>query len=219
LTKSSFVRSRAKPRASTRNLALIALLLGACGPKPTTSPPSAAVQESLRPPSALGYDFMWRQRVIAEWPTGKQEFEAVLQKRNGELTLLGLSPMGLPGFVLTLHENGSITVENRMDRELPFEPAYILADVQRVFFPWLAAVEPAFEGERQGSVGAQQITERYAAGRLVSRDFRRAETPDQAVHIEYGATPAGGDAAAHVALDNGLHRYRLVIETFEQQRL
>jgi len=200
-------------------LLLSALPLAACGPKPATSRPAPAVQETLRPATVLSYDFMWRQRVIAEWPTGTQEFEAVLQKRNAELTLLGLSPMGLPGFVLTLRADGSITVENRMDRELPFEPAYILADVQRVFFPWLEAVAPGFEGERQGQVGTQQVSERYAAGRLVARDFRRAETPDQPVHIEYGPTPAGGDAASRVTLDNTLHRYRLVIETFEQQRL
>ncbi|HEX6239391.1 MAG TPA: DUF3261 domain-containing protein, partial [Polyangiales bacterium] len=75
-------------------LALLVPLLAACGPKRVTSTPSEAIRATLRPPSALPYDFMWRQRVIAEWPTGTQEFEAVLQKQDGALTLLGLSPMG-----------------------------------------------------------------------------------------------------------------------------
>lgn len=195
-----------------------ALLLAACGPKRTTSQPSALIAETLRPPSALAYDFMWRQRVIAEWPTGTQEFEAVLQKRDGTLTLLGLSPMGLPGFVLTLREDRSISVENRMGRDLPFEPAYILADVERVFFPWLEG-DPPRDGERSGRLGAQEVRERFAAGRLVAREFRHAAAADKPIRIEYGEQAPGADAPRTLKLDNTWHRYKLVIETFEQERL
>jgi hypothetical protein len=198
---------------------LLFFLLAACGPRRSTLQPSPASQETLRPPSAIGFDFMWRQRVIAEWPTGKQEFEAVLQKQKGELTMLGLSPMGLPGFVLTLHEDTSISIENRMGRELPFEPVYVLADVQRVFFPWLPAEGAPQDGEREGSVGNQQVREHFRAGQLIAREFRRADKPDQSVRVEYTPTAPGADAAPRVRLDNGFYRYALVIETFEQQRL
>jgi hypothetical protein len=200
-------------------LLLLLALLSACGPKRSTVHPNPASQETLRPPSAIGFDFMWRQRVIAEWPTGKQEFEAVLQKQKGELTMLGLSPMGLPGFVLTLHEDTSISIENRMGRDLPFEPVYVLADVQRVFFPWLAADGAPHDGEREGSVGDQQVRELFRAGQLTTREFRRSDRPGQSVRVEYTPTAPGTDAAPSVRLDNGFYRYGLVIETFEQQRL
>lgn len=201
-----------------RWILIVALLLAACGPKRVTSTPSEAIRATLRPPSALPYDFMWRQRVIAEWPTGTQEFEAVLQKQKGELTLLGLSPMGLPGFVLTLREDLSIGVENRMGTDLPFEPAYILADVERVFFPWLP--DPAPEsGERSGEVGPQSVLERYTEGHLQAREFRHQQAADKPIRIEYGATAQGADAPDRVKLDNSWHRYKLVIETFAQERL
>jgi hypothetical protein len=207
-------------RTSLHFLSLISLLLAAaCGPKRVETEPSAAVRDTLRPPSAIAYDFMWRQRVIAQWPTGTQEFEAVLQKRDGALTLLGLSPMGLPGFVLTLREDRSISVENRMGRDLPFEPAYILADVQRVFFPWLDGATPAGDAVREGQVGAQHVRERFVGGRLLMREFRHAEARDRPIQIDYGSVPDGKDAAEKVTLDNRWHRYKLVIETFEQDRL
>lgn len=200
--------------------ALVCCLL-ACGPKPADRTPAPeGPQDQLLLPSALPFDFMWRQRVTAEWPAGKQSFEAVLQKRNGELTLLGLSPMGLPGFVLTLRADGSLHVDNRMGRELPFEPRFIVADVQRVFFPWLAPVDAAFAGQREGEQAGLRLREQFAGGHLAAREFRRAASPESgAVRITYASFPPAGDAPLRVTLDNEWHRYRLVIETFEQQRL
>jgi hypothetical protein len=200
--------------------AAVLFWLVACAPKPPDKTPTqAGPHEQLLPPSALPYDFMWRQLVTAQWPSGKQSFEAVLQKRGSELTLLGLSPMGLPGFVITLREDGSIEVHNRMGRPLPFEPAYVLADVQRVYFPWLSQVAANFEGEREGEHAGLRVRERYHAGQLVTREFRRKAGEDAVVRVTYSGFPPHGDAPREVALDNQWHRYRLLIETFEQQRL
>jgi hypothetical protein len=196
---------------------LVLLVLAACGGK--HEPRAPLRPERLRPPSALPYDFMWRQRVTAIWPTGTQTFEAVLQKRDGELSMLGLSAMGLPGFVLTLRADGSLDVKNRMGRELPFEPSYILADVERVFFPWLAQVAPRFSGEHAGHAFGFDVRERYAEGRLLWREFERsADKAAGKVRVDY-VFAREGDAPVRVTLDNGLHRYRLEIETFEQSRL
>jgi hypothetical protein len=202
----------------TRWAALLGLwLVVACGPKPAARTPMKP--EPLRPPAALRYDFMWRQRVTATWPSGKQSFEAVLQKRDGELSMLGLSALGLPGFVLTLRADGSLDVQNRMGRELPFEPSYILADVERVFFPWLAQVAPGFSGEQTGQAYGFSVRERYANGRLLLREFERSADPAAGkVHIDYRFTPSG-DAPLHVTLANGFYRYGLEIETLEQSRL
>lgn len=198
---------------------LLALSLAtACGGahKAPAEPPRP---EILRPPGALPYDFMWRQRVTATWPTGTQSFEAVLQKRDGELSMLGLSALGQPGFVLTLHEDGVLDVKNRMGQPLPFEPSYVMADVERVYFPWLEPVAAGFSGERSGRAHGSSVREQYANGRLLMREFEltRADKTGK-VHIDYRFT-AAGDAPLHVTLVNGLYDYRLEIETFEQSRL
>src|SRR5262249_5177429 len=81
-------------------------------PAAGTTPPRIA-PAPLLPPSAFVHDVQWRQRVSASWPTGTQRFDAALQKRAGELMLVGLSPLGLPGFVLRLRADASLDVENR----------------------------------------------------------------------------------------------------------
>ena len=57
--------------------------------------------------------------------------EAALEKRAGTLMLVGLGPMSRPGFVIRATDAG-LDVTNHTGRDLPFDPAYILADVQRV---------------------------------------------------------------------------------------
>jgi hypothetical protein len=172
----------------------------------------------------LGYDFQWRQRVSARWPTGTHTFEAVLQKRDGELILVGLSPLGLPGFVFRLSESGELRVDNRTGQPLPFEPAYVVADVQRVFFPWLGPTVPGFSGDRSGERAGTQVVERYLAGQLQERRFTRATAAgSERIEVRYlgaehpGQTPQ--DAPDRAELKNQLLGYELVIETVEQSRL
>jgi hypothetical protein len=126
--------------------------------------------------------------------------------------------MGLPGFVLTLREDLSISVENRMGSDLPFEPAYVLADVERVFFPWLEGAIPE-SGDRAGEVGPQAVREHYEQRHLLTREFRHQQAANAPIRIEYGPTPPGADAPERVRLDNTWHRYKLTIETFAQERL
>jgi hypothetical protein len=173
-------------------------------------------------PDALSYDFQWRQHVTARWPTGTQSFDAVLLKRGGELTMVGLSPLGLPGFVLRLDAGGQLHVENRTGKPLPFEAAYVVADVQRVFFPWLAQPAPGWSGEQKGQRAEQTIAERYEAGRLSERRFERdtAQGREQVV-IRYPGFKASAEQPAppRAELENPLLRYGLVIETLEQEHL
>jgi hypothetical protein len=182
-------------------------------------PPDPPKKEQLRPPAALRYDFMWRQRVTAIWPDGQQSFEAVLQKRDGELSMLGMSALGLPGFILTLHADGALDVQNRSGQRLPFEPSYIVADIERVFFPWLEPVTPGFSGQQEGELAGQIVREHYANGRLLWREFRRSSNKDAGkVRVDYRFAQQG-DAPIRVVLENGYYRYRLEIETLEQTRL
>lgn len=198
----------------------------ACASSPATkaSEPPLVAPLPLLPPSAMDYDFQWRQRVSARWPTGTHSFDAVLQKRAGELTLVGLSPLGLPGFVFRLSERGQLHVENRTGKALPFEPAYVVADVQRVFFPWLPQPPPDFSGERSGRRGESVIVERYQTGRLLERRFERDTSHGRervVVHYESSGPASSRTTLAPVRaeLDNALLRYGLVIETIEQTRL
>lgn len=200
----------------------LCLLFAACAHAPTRTGSARPVvpPAALLPASTLGFDFQWRQRVSARWPTGKQSFDAVLQKQKGELLLVGLSPLGLPGFVLRLRASGALEVENRTGQALPFEPAYVLSDVQRVFFPWLPAPAPGFDGEQRGQRGDVTISERYAGGRLAARSFdRQTQAGLERVEVRYGARVAGADAPSVAELDNPLLGYSLRIETIEQSRL
>jgi hypothetical protein len=189
------------------------LLLAACASAPRAKPEQPRVPPpQLLAPSAFSYDFQWRQRVTARWPTGTQGFDAVLQKRAGELILVGLSPLGLPGFVFRLNEARELQVENRTGQELPFEAAYVVADVQRVFFDWLAPVADGFTGERSGERQGSTLLERYERGALRERRMSR-ETPAgvERVVVRYETTRA--------LLHNELLGYDLIIETIEQTRL
>lgn len=200
-------------------LSLSFAFLAACASAPKPMPEPVVDPGPIRPPDALPYDFQWNQRVTAIWPSGQRTFDAVLQKRNGELILVGLSPMGLPGFVLRLAADAKITVENRTGRDLPFAPEYILADVERVFFPWLPP-EGQDRPERAGAFGPLHVVERYAGGRLVGRTFTRTDgAVSGSVEITYQPLKPGEDASRRVEVANGWFGYRLIIETLEQSRL
>lgn len=172
----------------------------------------------LRPVDALEGDFLWRQRVTAHWAVGSRGFDAALQKQLGRLTLLGLSPMGTPGFTLVLTDDG-LTFDNRTDRELPFPPRFIILDLQRVFYPWLDGPPPA-SGERSGQVAGERVHERYDRGRLIERTFERLDqTPPGLIRVTYEGYEPEAEAPARAELHNAWFGYRIVVETSDQQRL
>jgi hypothetical protein len=195
----------------------------ACGPALPPAAPSTDPQLDagpLRAVSTFSFDFQWRQRVTARWPDGTQGFDAVLMKRDGQLTLLGLSPMGVPGFVITLDANGQTHVDNRTGEPLPFPPSYVLADVQRVFFPWLGSVAEGFSGERTGTTSGLTVRERYEDGRLVERYFARDDAKERGeVRVYYEGFRPGDDVPLHAVLENRWFGYTLIIDTVEQTRL
>lgn len=201
---------------------LVLSLVAACGPRPrrpTMPKDPAAYPGTLRSPAALEHDFFWRQQVTARWGNKrKRGFQAVLQRQGEELKMVALSPMGQPGFVITL-AGEAVSLENKTRRKLPFPPRFILLDIQRTFFPWLPGDAPA-DGERRGEVDGEEVVERYAGGRLVERTFRRLDAkPPGLIRVTYEGWPAEGDAPAMAVLDNGWFGYRLEIATVEQRRL
>jgi hypothetical protein len=181
----------------------------------------------LQPVDAWDGPRILRQRVRIDWPGGSQTFDAVLQRRPGELALVGLGPMNLVGFRLALvaAEAGSgtperIELENHSGRELPFSAAHILADVQRVFYPWLAAggdeASDCAVCERSGRRGDVSIWERGAPGRLAERRFALVDVPEAGeVRIRYADWQGEPAFPKRVDLQNGWFGYRLRIETLE----
>ena len=204
-------------------LVVLSFALWSCATtsNPAARAPGPALDPGLiRSPDVMPYDFQWRQHVTAIWPSGRRSFDAVVQKRKGELLLIGLSPMGMPGFILRLKPSGAIEVENHTGQELPFRAEYILADVQRVLYPWLPPAPVGLDGELRGEVAAMQVTERYVHGALAERSFQRASAAaDSSIKIRYDGRTPGADVAKQVNVDNGWFGYRLEIETLSYSRL
>lgn len=211
-----------------RGLAPWVLLVAlGCRTNSTSTPPADAnVNASkvgypgeLQPAATMGPDIQWEQRVTAQWGQGSRRgFDAVLSKVGDELLLVGLSPMKTPGFVLRW-AGGTLELDNRSPETLPFEPRYIMLDVQRVFFPWIPG-PPPHDGEREHHVRGEHVTERWADGRLQERRFVRDDArPPGVITVRYEGWQDGQDAPARAVLENGWFGYSLTIETIVQQRL
>ena len=201
----------------------LAVTLVACGPP--TDPRhggEAAARRALSPgpllpPDALPHDVLWRQRVTISFQDQSHRFDAVLQKQGPRLSLIGLGPMGSPAFVI-VHAPEGVQLDNRTDRRLPFEPDYILADVQRVYYPWLAPTDATTD--REGDVEGLHVVEAYGEGRLQRRTFTRDDAPARGdVVVRYVEWRDGELAPRRVELSNGWFGYQITIETFEQQAL
>lgn len=199
-------------------LGLWGVLLGCQPTTPAPQRPAAFYPGELLQPASFGPNFQWRQRITATWKDGARSFDAVLAKDGNQLQLLGLSPMGMPGFVLRL-EGSELHFENNTEQSVPFEPRNILLDVQRTFFPWFAEPGPA-TGTRRVERAGEHIEERWSGGSLIERRFRRLDgNPSGEIVVEYKGWGVGEDAPKQARLSNGWFAYTLTIDTLEQQRL
>lgn len=169
---------------------------------------------TLRSPTELGGDFQWRQQVTAQWPSGTRGFDAVLSKEGNTLLLIGLGPMDTPGFILRLNDEG-LSVENHTGKPIPFDPKFILLDVQRAFYPWFDA--PLANGERSTTTEGDVVTETWSNGTLRRRTFVRVSgNPKGTLDVTYSGWSPPNRAPQRVVLRNGWFGYTLTIETVEQ---
>lgn len=198
------------------------LLLGACTREASTTPAEPENGVGAGPilaPAAIGEPFLWRQRVTASWGDRSESFDAVLQMHDDELTLLGLGPMGRPGFVVTLTAAG-VSFENRSSRRLPFDPEHIIADVQKVFYPWMPPPTEGFSGTRASEHGVLMVSETHVEGRLRDRTFTRSDAADRGeLRVSYEQWDPALRAPNRAVLDNPWFGYQLTIVTVEQQSL
>jgi len=184
-------------------------------PRSSRSTPS----EFLLPVSTLARDLVLQQRVAIRWQDREERFAAVLQKRGDELLLLGLGPMNSVGFTLTLDAEG-VRFENRSGRALPFEPERILADVQRVFYPWIPAEQSCTDCEQFAVRGDLEISEKIGPERLLERRFvdlsgRRSGE----IVIRFEDWLEVGSVPGRAILHNGWYGYELTVETSRVEEL
>jgi hypothetical protein len=164
--------------------------------------------------------FLWQQRVTARWGDGEQRgFDAALQKHGDTLVLVGLTPLGTKAFVVT-QRGEAISVDNDSGQRMPFPPRYIMLDVQRVFFPWLAGEAWSGEQTRSGEVAGERVSERFESGHLRERCFERLDgQPAGRLCVSYEGWEAGLEAPVRAVLDNTWFGYRIEIDTLAQQVL
>ncbi len=182
-----------------------------------------AVARTLLPVDAWGDTRVLRQRVRIEWGGGSESFDAVLQRRPGELSLVGLGPMNLVGFRLTLRASAEsqggleqVDFENRSGRALPFTPTHMLADVQRAYYPWLPGVPDCRACERSGWWGSVAIWEKVGERHLEQRRFAIRDALDQgSVVIRYSDWQGEPAVPRQIEIANGWLGYRITIETLE----
>lgn len=172
---------------------------------------------TLQPATAMGADFVWRQSIVARWEGGERGFDAAVQVRGGTLTVMGLSPIGQPGFVVQYTADGAVELEDHVDLELPFPPEFILLDVQRVFFPQLSEGAPLADGVHGRIIGEELVGEVWSAGRPLERSFQRTDgQPPGEIHVAYEWSDAFRLAPARATLVNGWFGYRLEVVTHDE---
>jgi hypothetical protein len=171
---------------------------------------------------AMTRDFIARQQLSGKFGEREFKFDAVLQLRDGTLTVLGLTPFGTKAFVL--EQTGTeVRFEPLIDREIPFPPEYMLQDIHRAWFwdtrlPW--GDRPPAEETPSVDVAGERVTETWTENGLVRRTFERLDGARPGlIRIDYMGGHRTGRPAKQVILDNGWFGYRLEITTTQWREL
>ncbi len=169
-------------------------------------------------------------RLRIETPGAQVRFDVLLERSPGRLVLREWTkaPEGgkKPGFRLALVTGPAKTgaretleIEPGALAALPFAPAHLLADVQRIFYPWLLGVPECRPCERSGWRGGVAVWERMGRERIVDRRLVVPELlPYGSVRVRYAQRLVFGMPAL-VALENGWMGYRLVFEAIDPASL
>ncbi len=215
-----------------RSLALLGALgatsvqLAACRAAPPASSPVGSDDETSPPPTTIPLldpasvpgDFMMRQHIEGAYGDRKVAFEAVVQKQGNTLLVLTLTPYGSRAFAIT-QTGQDVQIEKFISRELPFDPRFILLDVQRVFMMGLRDA-PRDDGWHRGRQGGEQIRERWKGGKLFERQYRGRDHDHRgAVLVRYAGGYTPGHRPPPITLNNEPFGYTLQLETSDYQPL
>ena len=195
-------------------LLLLLTLWGCAHPTPVAVPADRSASVILVPTGELAPNFVAQQRLHGRY--GEREFtlDVVVQLAEGKLTLIGLTPVGTRAFVLT-QAGTEVKLDKYIDRELPFDPRYVLDDVHRVFFRRLPNAQGS--GEFAGEDHGEHVTERWQDGKLVQRTFTRPGSAESGpVVINFAGSPSPV-IAPEVKLESKRFGYTLDVHTLSQQ--
>jgi len=131
------VRQVAAPRRAAAACRLAAwfglTFTAACSGPPLAPRPIHDCPAAIHPTDQIHGDFTLREQVTVRFEGGDFPFELVAQKRQRELVLVGLSPMGAKLF--TVVQTGSETeVDALPGAVLPIPPLNVLRDLHRLRF-------------------------------------------------------------------------------------
>lgn len=169
----------------------------------------------LLPIETASQDFFAEHQVEISWEGNSRNFRAVLQKRGDTLELIMLGPMEQP--VVRVFQHGEdVGMERIIQRALPFEPEYILADVQKAFLPWTHDRNDLIDGEELVQEGVYETLhwrQVSTAEGIQERRFWRDDIGEEVslrVVYEY---EGDGQTPSAVTLDNTWLSYTLRIQT------
>ncbi len=183
------------------------------------SPPTLMVDYpgELTSPSDHPGAFVRRQQITARYGNEVRSFEAVLQKQDDTLTLIGLLPFG-KAFVLE-QRGREVSFQSFLPRDPPFPPRFVLQDIHRTYFGGIGDGVLS-DGEHAIDRNGEHLREVWSGGRLLERHFARLDgQPPGEIVIRYDGGMAPGLSPKRLVLDNGWFAYQLTIETVSEEPL
>src|SRR5262249_1744127 len=130
--------------------------------------------------------FSTRQHVEVESSSSRAAFDAVLEKHDDDLVLVGLGPAGVRAFVLR-QSGDTITHEQSFGPRFPFPPRTVIVAIHRACFKRLPRAPQAQARTLRGTLDGEEVEDDWRDGQLLERRFAR---PDSRFHgvvrITYG---------------------------------
>jgi hypothetical protein len=130
------------------------------------------VELDLQPPSGLGASIALEQLVDARYGERSFSFHCLLEVDPSQVVLVALTPFGTRAFTLTLRD-GKLDLEADSLRDLPAEPARILADLQIALWEKLS-IRGVDVVERAGANGEHVREIRYRGEPLIRVTYANA---------------------------------------------
>ena len=178
-----------------RVLPALLLALAGCAAAPASPERTGPLLDPPLSPASLGRDLSRGELLTGDYGGRSRTMRVEIEVTADRLVVVGLSLAGVPLFTLEQTAAG-VTVEGAALGRLPFDPAYILADLQLVHWP----------GDVLGPALAARglaVEERAGRRRVIDRDGRLL------VEITYGRAD---DVTTLRHLD---HPYGLCIEAID----
>jgi uncharacterized protein DUF3261 len=146
------------------------LLLGCASPHQTGSSPDTPPHYPLLPPSGYGGTLVMEQ-LLDGWAKGEHfQLHSQLEIDAQQILVVGFTAFQTKAFTLQ-YDGHAVTFENFTDRQMPFSPAMIISDIQKILWPTLpnqdrwSVEDDVLAGVRLVSFAGQVVTHIQYHGR------------------------------------------------------